>query len=105
MGHELKHHYQNVDFWPNEYDISNDFDQDGIPDDIEATYMPGRPYDPFLYASYLDEIGYGVNPIPDAEDICMRSQSYPYGLTILWVNGSADHLDWSNPGKQHKNQD
>jgi len=113
MGHEKKHHNQFMAFWPNgEYDPNKDYDGDWIPDDMEETYMPGRPYDPYLKYSYLDEIGYGENPILDREDICMRSQipvivgtTTNYPLDILWINGSADHLDWSSPGKQTKGEE
>ena len=105
MGHEKKHHKFRMHFWPGDYDVSLDFDRDGLRDTMEATLMPNRPYDPNKRATYPDTIGYGVSPIPDGEDICMRDQDDPnYGLHILWINGSADEKDWSNPGKQHKDK-
>lgn len=61
--------------------------------------MPGRPYSATNSATYPDTIGYGANPIPDTEDINMRSQVSPYGLDDLWSTGAANTEDWSNPGK------
>lgn len=68
--------------------------------------MPGRPYDPTKLTTYRDAFGYnGGGPeywIKDQEDINMRSQTPPYNLDQLWVNGSANSIDWSNPGKNSK---
>ena len=97
--HEAKHHAQLTGFWPVNWISSDDVDVDWIPNTLEPNYMPGRPYSPTNSATYPDTIGYGANPIPDAEDINMRSQVSPYGLDSLWSNGSANTEDWSNPGK------
>lgn len=99
-AHEDKHRRQAANFWASAYDASLDRDGDWIPDQLESQYMPQRPYDSTKKATYNDSIGYGEDPIPDIEDICMRCQSAPYEIDSLWQNGSADAEDWSNPGKQ-----
>lgn len=108
-AHEAKHRSQLQGFWPSGRDPFNDQDQpapDFIPDNIEPTYMPGRPYNPTKQSTYPDDIGYGEAPdIRDTEDIAMRSQSGQngvYPLDVLWENGTADASDWSNPGKNSK---
>jgi hypothetical protein len=106
--HEMKHHQLIMYFWPNGYIKSMDADGDLIPDHLEVTFMSGRPYDPTRLRTYRDTIGYSSNQyarIRDNEDICMRSQTSPYDLDFLWVNGSANHLDWASPGKQSPNKD
>ena len=108
-AHEAKHHTQLPAFWPGGvYDPNQDTDEpegDHIRDGAEATYMPNRPYDPTKERTHPDELGYSGNPlskIRDQEDINMRSQTWPYLLDQLWVNGSANAYDWSNPGKNSK---
>ncbi len=112
-AHEAKHSTQLMAFWPGGYNAALDNDGpsylrskgDDIPDGLEATYMPGRNYDPTKYATFPDEVGYGQNPIPDREDIAMRSQvGPPYELHRMWENGSANDSDWANPGKNSKNR-
>jgi len=98
-AHEAKHHTQSTGFWPINWDGTQDTDSDWLPNNQEATYMPGRPYVTNNPTTYPDTIGYGVDPIPDAEDIDMRSQTAPYNLDQLWTNGSANGEDWANPGK------
>lgn len=98
-AHQAKHHTQLTGFWPTNWDGALDADRDFLPDTLEGTYMPRRNYDPTKVATFPDTIGYGQNPLPDAEDINMRSQTAPYGLDQLWTNGSANNLDWANPGK------
>jgi hypothetical protein len=109
-AHEAKHCSQALVFWPNAYDRSLDGERDWLPDNEEVIYMDGRAYNPESVATYLDDIGYGGNPlatIRDVEDICMRSQTRAangnYNLHILWENGAANGEDWANPGKNHKN--
>jgi hypothetical protein len=82
-AHEAKHHTQITGFWPINWLAASDSDSDWLPNDQETTYMPGRNYDPNNAATFADVIGYGQNPIPDFEDICMRSQASPYGLDSL----------------------
>ncbi len=111
-AHEAKHHTQLPAFWPGGvYDSNQDKDApegDHIRDSQEANYMPGRPYDPTKQHTYPDTIGYNGGGagflIRDAEDINMRTQTPPYGLDQLWVNGSANSSDWSNPGKNSKTE-
>lgn len=102
--HEAKHHTQITGFWPTTYVADDDRDVDVLPNDQEPTYMSGRPYDPDVKATYPDTFGYGQNPIPDIEDICMRKQSAPYPLDVLWSNESANDEDWASPGKNTKNR-
>ena len=101
--HEAKHHTQLTGFWPTGYDSARDFNGNWIPDEIEATYMSGRYFNSNGH-QYSDEFGYGENPISDVEDICMRSQTPPYSLDVLWNNGYADTEDWASPGKQSKDK-
>lgn len=101
-AHEAKHHTQLTGFWPTSYDSANDGDVDWLPNSQETTYMPGRNYSPTNANTFQDTIGYGQNPIPDVEDICMRAQVSPYNLDALWTNGSANSQDWANPGKNSK---
>jgi len=105
-AHEAKHRSQMLGFWPSGRNPFNDQDQpapDFIPDNIEPTYMPGRPYNPTKQSTYPDDIGYGEGPfIRDNEDIDMRSQTGDYSLDVLWENGAADAYDWANPGKNSK---
>jgi len=105
-GHENKHRNQMMGFWPTGWSSALDTDEgsgDYLPDSIEATYMPGRPYSTNHVATYPDTIGYGESPLYDLEDICMREQVAPYVLDVLWINGSANTNDWANPGKNSKN--
>ena len=107
MKHEKKHHEQLAHFWPDGvWDYLKDADQDWIPYEFEGTYMPGRNYLPYNARTFPDEFGYDPSHtnIYDFEDICIRSQTAPYGVDMLWVNGSSNHLDWSNPGKQSKDK-
>ncbi len=99
-AHEAKHHSQTTGFWPVRWRAEDDIDSDWLPNNIETSYMPGRLYSPTNAATFVDTIGYGQDPIPDIEDINMRSQTSPYGLDQLWNNGSANAEDWANPGKQ-----
>ena len=101
-AHEGKHHNQLTGFWPTNWVGTNDVDSDWLPNGQEATYMAPRTYIQTNAATFPDAIGYGQNPIPDAEDIDMRSQASPFGLDPLWKNGDADTVDWANPGKQTK---
>jgi hypothetical protein len=111
VRHELKHHHQLTGFWPTGWVSALDINGDMIPDAQEATYMPGRNYHArpdatFPYATYPDEFGYDPSKpeINNWEDINMRSQTAPYGLDLLWTNGSADAEDWANPGKNNKDK-
>ncbi|MGI6295687.1 MAG: hypothetical protein ACOX3G_06325 [Armatimonadota bacterium] len=100
--HELRHVAQMVGFWGNnDRDPALDVDGDSIPDILESTY--GRGYSPFLGCTYPDEVGYGVTPIPDAEDICMRGDAVPWSVIQLWENDQDSIIaqDWANFGKQH----
>jgi hypothetical protein len=111
-AHEAKHRSQMAELWPNGYQQTLDQDTDGvipanrtgddIPDSAEPTYMPGRPYYPTKYATYPDTLGYGQNPLPDREDINIRSKVDPTAVDILWTNGNANSSDWSNPGKNSR---
>jgi hypothetical protein len=108
-AHEAKHHRQLTGFWPNIWNSDLDNDKgvgDLLPDAIEATYMPDHPYKPTELRTYKDTLGYNSREamIPDWEDICMRSQSSPYDLDVLWRNGNANAEDWSDKGKQCKKQ-
>lgn len=98
-AHEGKHNIQLTGFWPTNWIAVQDTDLDWLPNNQETNYMPGRAYSPTNSATYPDTIGYGQNPIPDVEDICMRSQMSPYNLDQLWTNGTANVQDWANPGK------
>jgi hypothetical protein len=110
--HELKHRTQLRHFWPINWIAADDKDSDWLPDDIEndakgKAYMPGRNYDPTKQKTFKDEWGLWGDTnayVFDVEDICIRSQTDPYGWDIIWVTGSADHQDWSNPGKNSKNK-
>ena len=103
-AHENKHQVQFNAFWPSGWLSAQDSDHDLLPDSLEPNYMPGRPYDPTTSTTYPDTVGYGQNPIPDFEDIDMRSQISPYNVDQLWKNGSADVEDWASPGKNTKNR-
>ena len=98
-AHEAKHHTQLTGFWPTNWVAAQDIDSDWLPNNQETNYMPGRAYSPTNAATFPDTVGYGQNPIPDYEDINMRSQTSPYGLDVLWSNGTANAEDWANPGK------
>ena len=102
--HEAKHHTQITGFWPTTWESARDANKNLIPDNMEATYMPPRNYNSPNERTYPDEVGYGDNPIRDIEDICMRSQTFPYNLDVLWNNGAADTHDWARPGKQSKDE-
>jgi hypothetical protein len=102
VAHESKHHLQLTSFWPKTWVAKEDIDFDWIPNEQETKYMTGRIYSPTNKFTFFDTIGYGQNPIPDYEDICMRSQESPYALDQLWINGTANKEDWANPGKQAK---
>jgi hypothetical protein len=111
-AHEAKHRAQMAELWPNLlYVQSVDLDTGGpnnrsgddIPDSVETTYIPGRVYDPTKYATHPDELGYGQNPLPDREDINIRSKGQPTQIDLsLWSNGDSDSSDWANPGKNSK---
>jgi hypothetical protein len=106
VRHEAKHLSQFSAFWGSgDRIVADDPDGDFVPTANEPTYLLGRPFAPNIFATYLDTIGYypyAGTAIPDCEDICMRSQSSPTQLDILWTNGSANSADWANPGKQHQ---
>jgi len=77
-------------------DPANDADQatgDHLPDDVEAGLVAGHAYDNTKIATYNDIYGYGVG-WDDCEDYCLRRQT-------AWTNGSADSVDWANPGHQY----
>ena len=99
--HEMRHVDQFTYLWGRTTDrnATDDADGDWLPDTKEATL--NRGYYPTKYASYWDDVGYNENPIPDREDLCMRSSTAPYNLAQLWTNGSADGEDWADPGKNH----
>jgi hypothetical protein len=99
--HELKHLSQMTAMWgANGYDADQDEDGDALKDTDEATYCRGG-YSSANPTTYQDQVDYKQDPIPDAEDVCMRATSYPYAVDILWTNGSANSSDWANPGKQY----
>jgi len=65
-----------------------------LPDDQEANLVPGHPYDPTLEATYFDTFNYGFElMLRDVEDYALRRQQD-------WTNGSADGVDWADPGHQ-----
>lgn len=78
-------------------DPAKDLDGDFLPDSMEATLVPGHPYDPTKRATYIDAFGYNPTPgqpLADAEDYALRREP-------SWTNGFANAEDWANPGKQH----
>ncbi|MDO8586056.1 MAG: hypothetical protein Q7T82_03360 [Armatimonadota bacterium] len=84
--HELRHVAHFTAFWANQdHDHDLDWDGDYIPDLDEPTFGRGG-YNPLSRYTYDDEIGYGEDPIEDTEDICMRSDSYPWDAIQLWQN-------------------
>jgi hypothetical protein len=82
--HELRHVAQMTGFWGNNDRVPG-FDADGdyIPDVVEATVGRGG-YNMFCAATYSDTVAYGVNPIPDMEDLCMREDNFPWAVVHLW---------------------
>lgn len=93
--HEEQHRLDNIDLWGANSDVrpAEDSDGDRFPDARKPTYVPGHPYDPNNPATYPDTFHYGVNPLPDKEDLALRRQP-------AWTNGTADRQDWARPGHQ-----
>jgi hypothetical protein len=95
--HEEQHRLDNIALWGASSDrvATNDVDKDYLPDNQEATLVPGHPYTNTLYGTYPDTFNYGGDPLHlrDCEDYCLRRQA-------SWTNGSADTNDWANPGHQ-----
>ena len=105
--HEGTHRLDAIAWWGanSDRDPTRDLDNDFIPDDLEATLLPGHPYlnpidnqnDPNNQHTYLDDFGYGPTGgrLIDCEDYCLRTEP-------SWTNGSADGADWSAPGHQYQ---
>ena len=84
-------------------DRNNDDDPDvdwlptGADPEIERElgkpYHPPDGYDPTQPASVDNHLGYGEG-WRDCEDYAMHRQTG-------WENGSANSVDWANPGKQY----
>jgi hypothetical protein len=93
--HEERHRLDMIGFWGvnSGIDSTRDIDDDHIPDNLEATLVPGHVYDNTVKATFFDTFDYGANPLPDNEDYCLRRQ-------VSWTNGSANSVDWAYPGKQ-----
>lgn len=93
--HEERHRLDFITLWGagSDRDPGNDGDNDYLPDDQEANLVAGHPYDNTKYGTYPDTFNYGENPLRDCEDYSLRRQS-------SWTNGSADSVDWANPGHQ-----
>jgi hypothetical protein len=103
--HEEQHRLDNTaTLWPTGYNPNgnNDGDGDYLPDDQEAAlgkaihptslpagYDPTKPLTPGVMDTY--RYGDGLN---DDEDYTLCRQP-------VWTAGSADLLDWSNPGHQY----
>ena len=103
--HELKHVLLMSYMWGPTTNRNDMDDQDEwmlgdyLRDVDEPAYHRG--YDPHNTTSYDDEVYYGTDPIPDAEDDCMRDTIFWSFVDVLWTNGNADSVDWANPGKQY----
>jgi len=102
--HEERHRLDFTGFWPNDRILNQDQDEgkgDMLPDVVEPTLVPGRPYNPLVKATYNDAFHYHFYtiddsvPLSDSEDYCLRRQ-------IPWDNGSANLVDWASPGMQHQ---
>jgi hypothetical protein len=80
--HEWTHLENYHDWWPKGYDRSKDADRDLVPDDREAAY--------------------GMNPtMKDTYGLGFRDCEVPaYLQEHTWINGTCNHEDWSDPGKQ-----
>ena len=93
--HEERHRLDMIALWGANSDRvpANDTDGDYLPDSQEATLVTGHPYDNTKRGTYPDTFNYGENPLPDAEDYCLRREA-------SWTNFSADSQDWANPGHQ-----
>ena len=80
--HEWTHLENHQDWWPNGYRAAGDSDGDRVPDGREA--------------------GYGLDPHSrDTFGIGMRDSEVPaYLQENTWPSGSANSVDWANPGKQ-----
>jgi hypothetical protein len=99
--HEVKHVSDDSAMWgaTTDRNILEDYDVDWIKDADEETYYRG--YNDWTTFTYADTVSYGLDPIPDYEDVCMRSHTSPYGVDTLWTNGTANSVDWASPGKQY----
>ena len=96
--HEETHRLQLIGMWgvSSGVNAADDIDGDYLKDSVEATLVPGHPYDPNNAATYLDTFNYtpsGGN-LRDVEDYCLL-------LEPAWINGTANAGDWAAPGMQH----
>ena len=80
--HEWTHLENYHDWWPEGYKAAEDSDDDLVPDDREA--------------------GYGLDPLNrDTFGLGLRDSEIPaYLQAHTWRSGSANDVDWANPGKQ-----
>lgn len=80
--HEWTHLENYHDWWPDGYDPAQDADRDHVRDDREAAY--------------------GLDPnVRDTFGLGMRDSEIPaYLQENTWLSGSANSVDWANPGKQ-----
>jgi hypothetical protein len=80
--HEWTHLENYHDWWPEGYDPAQDADADLVRDDREAAY--------------------GLDPnVRDTFGLGMRDCEIPaYLQENTWPSGSANSVDWANPGKQ-----
>ena len=100
--HEEQHRQDFSSLWGAGTDRNNDDDPDvdWLPTDngtvtensLGTSYHEGG-YDPDDANSVPDHWEYGVN-WRDCEDYCMHRHA-------SWTNGSANSVDWANPGKQY----
>lgn len=100
--HEERHRQDMSSLWGSYYDPANDPDQDGLPTDngTVTENSLGTPfhaggYDPnrMITIGLVDHFNYGSG-WKDSEDYCLHREA-------AWTNGSADSVDWANPGHQY----
>lgn len=98
--HEERHRQDMNSLWGSYYDPTNDPDGDRLPTDngTVTEYSLGVPYHSGGYdyrqrATVIDHFFYGAG-WKDSEDYCMHREA-------PWTNGSADTVDWANPGHQY----
>ena len=94
MRHEKQHHLNYTQWWGSAYDEALDADTDRIPNVIESqipTSLSGQAFYPNNSHSHTDPKYENNND--DEVYTCLKAE--------VWRVGSANHEDWSKPGKQY----
>jgi hypothetical protein len=93
--HENEHYVDMWTFWPNGYNQAADMDPPVYPDTIYGDLVPDTLEGTYLYPNFnrflkdSDNDGY-----IDFEDL-------GYDQECTWIKGTADSVDWANPGHQY----